>query len=112
MGIIKDVKIDSHIEEVEEELKEKVFDWLDAIGLDAASTAASKAPVDTGRLKNSIDRAVVQEEQAVYIGTNVEYAPYQEFGTSRGIAGKHFLQFGATAHIDEYKQMLEQALKE
>lgn len=112
MGIIKDVKIDSHIGEVEEELKEKVFDWLDAIGLDAASTAASKAPVDTGRLKNSIDRAVVQEEQAVYIGTNVEYAPYQEFGTSRGIAGKHFLQFGATAHIDEYKQMLEQTLKE
>lgn len=113
MGIeIKSVRIESNIEEVEEELQQKVFDWLDAIGLDAASTAASKAPVDTGRLKDSIDRAVVESENAVYIGTNVEYAPYQEFGTSRGVPGRHFIQFGATAHQAEYKSLLEQALKE
>lgn len=109
---IKSVRIESNVEAVEEELQQKVFDWLDAIGLDAASTAASKAPVDTGRLKDSIDRAVVESENAVYIGTNVEYAPYQEFGTSRGVAGKHFIQFGATAHASEYKSLLEEKLKE
>ena len=49
---------------------------------------------------------------AVYIGTNVEYAPYQEFGTSKGIPGKHFIQFGMTAHQAEYKDLLEQHLKQ
>ena len=112
MAQVSNVRIESHIEEVTDELKLKVNAWLEAIGEDAASTAANFAPVDTGRLKNSISSAVVEEEQAVYIGTNVEYAPYQEFGTSRGITGKHYIQFGATAHKEEYKAMLEQFLKE
>ena len=111
MGIVKSVKITNNIPEVTAELESKVAAWLDAIGLDAASTAAQKAPVDTGRLKNSIDHAVIESEKAVYIGTNVEYAPYQEFGTSKGVSGKHFIQFGATAHTDEYKALLEDILK-
>lgn len=35
----------------------------------------------TGNLKNSISHRVVLSEPAAYIGTNVEYAPYVEFGT-------------------------------
>lgn len=35
--------------------------------------------VDTGRLRNSISKAVVGND--VYIGTNVDYAPYHELGT-------------------------------
>ena len=98
-------------EEVLAACKEQVYAWLEAIGEDAAQTSANFAPVDTGRLKGSISSAVVESEQAVYIGTNVEYAPYQEFGTSRGIRGKHFIQFGCTAHTAEYKAMLEEYLK-
>ena len=112
MAKVISVKMTSHSEEVKVEAKAKIAAWLTAIGEDAASTAASVAPVDTGRLKNSITSAVSTEEQAAYIGTNVEYAPYQEFGTSRGIEGKHFIQFGATAHQSEYMAMLEQALRE
>ena len=108
---VKAVRIESHIDEATEEMKESVERWMIAVGLDASSTAAKYAPVYTGRLKNSITYAVDTEEQAVYIGTNVEYAPYQEFGTSRGITGKHFIQFGATAHMSEYKQKLELYLK-
>lgn len=111
MGIVKSVKITSNVEAVTEELESKVASWLDAIGLDAASTAAGQAPVDTGRLRNSISHEVVESEKAVYIGTNVEYAQYQEFGTSKGIDGKHFIQFGATAHQSEYKELLEQMLR-
>lgn len=70
---ISSVKIESNVEAVTAEMKEKMAVWLDAIGLDAASTASSVAPVDTGRLKTSIDHAVVGNQ--VYIGTNVEYAP-------------------------------------
>ncbi len=112
MAKVVEVKIEDNSEEVLEAMNEQVLAWLEAIGEDAAGTAADKAPVDTGRLKGSISSAVVESEKAVYIGTNVEYAPYQEFGTSRGVPGKHFLQFGATAHQAEYKSLLEQYLKE
>lgn len=123
MAKVVDVKITDNSEEVLEAMNEQVLNWLEAIGSDAADTAAKRAPVGTpestgipgyigGTLKNSISHAVVEGEKAVYIGTNVEYAPYQEFGTSRGIKGKHFLQFGATAHQAEYKALLEQYLKE
>lgn len=112
MARVTGVTIDSHVDEITEEMQTKINAWLEAIGQDAASTAADQAPVDTGRLKNSISHAVVEDEKTVYIGTNVEYAPFQELGTSRGIPGKHFLQFGATAHASEYKSMLENILKE
>ena len=123
MAKVVDVKLVDNSEEVLEALQDKVVDWLEAIGEDAADTAARRAPVGTpestgipgyigGTLKNSISHAVVEGENAVYIGTNVSYAPYQEFGTSRGIPGKHFLQFGATAHQAEYKSELERILKE
>ena len=128
MAKVVDVKIDftDNSEEVLKAMNEQVLAWLEGIGEDAAGTAADQAPVDTGRLKNSINWATQKsygpppgdtpigtpEENTVYIGTNVEYAPYQEFGTSRGIKGKHFLQFGATAHQAEYKSLLEQYLKE
>jgi hypothetical protein len=112
MAKVVDIKITDNSEEVLEAMNEQVLNWLEAIGEDAAGTAADRAPVDTGRLKGSISHAVVESENAVYIGTNVEYAPYQEFGTSKGIPGKHFIQFGATAHQAEYKSLLEQYLKE
>lgn len=109
--------------DIEEALRQQVEAWLEAIGEDAAGTAADVAPVDTGRLKNSINWATqtkygegdapleMPEENAVYIGTNVEYAVYQELGTSKGVAGKHFIQFGSTAHTAKYKTLLEQYLK-
>ena len=109
---VKSVRIESNVDQVEQALTEKVQTWLVAVGLDAEGVAANKAPVDTGRLKDSISHAVVESEKAVYIGTNLEYAPYQEFGTSRGVPGKHFIQFGATAHQAEYKALLEEKLKE
>lgn len=112
MARVTGVQIDSHVDEITAEMQTKINSWLEAIGQDAASTAADAAPVDTGRLKNSISHAVVEDEKTVYIGTNVEYAPFQELGTSRGIPGKHFLQFGATAHAGEYKDLLENILKE
>ena len=64
--------------------------------------------VDTGRLRNSISHTV--DGEAAYIGTNVEYAPYVELG-ARGRQGVHMLQRAASEHTDEYKQIMEDALK-
>ena len=41
--------------------------------------AVDNCPVDTGRLRDSITSTV--EGDSAVIGTNVEYAPYVEFGT-------------------------------
>jgi len=47
--------------------------------------AKKLAPVDTGRLRASITPEVRSENEAIMgvIGSNVEYAPYQEFGTGQ-----------------------------
>ena len=79
---------------------------LTAIGATAETYAKKATPVDTGRLRNSISHAV--DGEAVYIGSNVEYAPYVELGTSRAKA-HHMLQKAATEHSAEYKRLAEDA---
>ena len=81
---------------------------LEAIGLVAEGHAKKITPVDTGRLRNSISHAT--DDEAAYIGTNVEYAPYVELG-SPTIKAHHMLQRAATEHTDEYKQIMEDAMK-
>ena len=80
---------------------------LTAIGATAETYAKKATPVDTGRLRNSISHAV--DDEAVYIGSNVEYAPYVELGTSRAKA-HHMLQKAATEHSAEYKRLAEDAV--
>ena len=81
---------------------------LEAIGLTAEGHAKKDTPVDTGRLRNSINHAT--DDDAAYIGTNVEYAPYVELG-ARGRQGKHMLQRAASEHTDEYKRLMEDSMK-
>lgn len=54
---------------------------LERCGMEAEGYAKDLAPVDTGRLRNSISHQVDDSENAVYIGTNVSYAPYVELAT-------------------------------
>ena len=81
---------------------------LTAIGATAETYAKKATPVDTGRLRNSISHTV--DGEAVYIGSNVEYAPYVELGTSRAKA-HHMLQKAATEHSAEYKRLAEDAVQ-
>ena len=81
---------------------------LEAIGLVAEGHAKKLTPVDTGRLRNSISHAT--DGEAAYIGTNVEYGPYVELG-SPTIKAHHMLQKAATEHTSEYKQLMEDSMK-
>lgn len=81
---------------------------LESIGLVAEGHAKKITPVDTGRLRNSISHAT--DDEAAYIGTNVEYAPYVELG-SPTIKAHHMLQKAATEHTDEYKRLMEDSMK-
>lgn len=90
------------------ELDIKKRQALLAIGAAAEGHAKALTPVDTGRLKNSISHAA--DSDAAYIGTNVEYGPYVEYGTSR-MAGHHMLKQAATGHGSEYAAIAKAALK-
>lgn len=48
-------------------------------------SAKDRCPVDTGRLRSSITWRLGRDSQGLLgiVGTNVEYAMYQEFGTVR-----------------------------
>lgn len=82
---------------------------LEKIGLLAEGYAQMKCPVDTGNLRASITHEVDAAEKAVYIGTNVEYAPYVELGTSRQKA-QPYLRPAATEHGSQYRQVLKDTL--
>lgn len=47
-------------------------------------------------------------EHAVYIGTNVEYGQFIEFGTSR-MKARPFLRPAVANHTEEYKNLVKQA---
>lgn len=123
-------------DEVTKQLELGVKQALMAIGAKAEGYAKKDCPVDTGRLRNSITWAVEgaqgtanaetgekakwsdykkhwePEKNVVVIGTNVTYAPQQEFYDMSHKTGKaHFLRDAMTNHSDEYKKTAEAALK-
>ena len=65
---------------IELRLKEKLDKRVALKARQLRNGAVENCPVDTGRLRQSI--TVKKLEPAVYsVGTNVEYAPYVEYGT-------------------------------
>lgn len=72
-----------HSREVLEALTTQKEAALEAIGQAAEGFAKANLTqfprVDTGRLRNSVSHTT--DEDNAYVGTNVEYAPYVEFGT-------------------------------
>lgn len=69
-----------------------------------------------GTKKNTLDmnteekKMEGEKDDAVYIGTNVEYATFVENG-ARGREPIHFLRKAATEHTSEYKKLLEDSMK-
>ena len=135
----KNIEYRDNTEEVLNALEAAIKRGNEAIGMTAERHAKKKCPVDTGRLRNSITYALAGEEthvksyrankggkdretytydgtadgkkgSGVYIGTNVEYAPFVENG-ARGRPPVHFLQDAAENHTDEYKRLMEDSMK-
>ena len=133
------VTMKDNTDEFLDALEKAIDNGLTAIGMTAEGHAKRKITdypaVDTGRLRNSITFALSGEkantptytdstkkmytyngaapddkEKAVYIGTNVEYGPYVELGTSK-MPARPFLKPAATEHNEEYKKIMEAALK-
>ena len=81
-------------------------------GMDAEYYATKACPVDTGRLRASITHEVegVGRGIQMVIGTNVEYAPYVEDGTTRQTA-QPFIKPSISEHISHYQSVIKSYLK-
>lgn len=107
-GFRVDVDISDFTEEISEGIKAAIQRALVRIGLKCESYAKDLCHVITGRLRNSITNYV--EGNAVYVGSNVEYAQYEEEGTSRR-PPHPYLRPAAEGHMDEWRRILEEELE-
>lgn len=107
MGISINVEMHTNASLFRGALSDQKAMALEAIGLAAEGHAKKECPVDTGRLRASISHA--KDDDAAYIGTNVEYAPYIELGTSR-MKPRPYLRPAAENHANEYKEIVIAAL--
>lgn len=120
---ITDVKLTDNSQEVLNAAHQQIMLALEAIGQEAEGYAKENCPVGSpestgipgyvgGRLRNSIAHAVNENEQAAYIGTNVEYAIYVEYGNYKHLVGRnHFLRDAASEHGEHYRSIMEASLK-
>lgn len=129
-----DVRFIDNSGEILREFGEAVQRALERVGEQAEGYAKDLAPVDTGQLRNSISHAVDESEPAVYIGTNLEYAPCVELGTgqynpqgrptpwvyqdakgdwhwTKGNPAQPFLKPAVSDHAQTYQNIIEDELK-
>ena len=112
-GIGVQITITDNSDEVLNALENAIDRSLDAIGETAVGYAqdviTEAGRVDTGTMRESVDTD--HDERIVIIGTNLEYAPHHELGTSKGIKPIHFLKRAATEHTEEYKNLVKDSLE-
>lgn len=121
-----------------EQFRQAVLVALEKCGLTGENYAKGNLTrnqsVDTGNLRNSITHRVDPDENAAYIGTDVEYAPYVELGTGKYVPGgrptpwvyqdekgnwhithgqraKPYLKPAVADHAEAYRDIIEDELK-
>lgn len=135
------VEFKDHSAECKEEIESRALKALTMCGLVVEKFAKQLAPADTGLLRNSITWAlagkkpaaksykagkpkngVIQtgeysgtapndDELSVFVGTNVEYSPHVELGTSRQEA-QPFLKPAAANSKNALEQCFKKAFEE
>lgn len=131
-----EIRLEDNSEAVLEALKAAALRALERCGLQAEGYAKDLTPVDTGNLRNRITHQVSENGREVYIGTNVEYAPYVELGTgvyaeggggrptpwvyqdakgqwhwTRGNPAQPFLKPAVADHAQTYRNIIEDEMK-
>ena len=129
------VTIESNKEEVLKAVDEAIQKGLEECGLLAEGFAKKVSAVDTGLMRNSVTHALsgvpfshdyqddageqsgsisgeigAKTDHEMYLGTNVEYAPYVEYGTTR-MEAQPFIRPAIENHQEEYKRIMEGELK-
>ena len=83
------IKFTDHTVEIINELEKKSIAFLEEAKSSLSAQAAKNSPVKSGALKRSFvsDSRVDKSEYTAYIGSSLEYAIFQEYGT-----GEHALE--------------------
>ena len=128
------IEITDNREEIMAAMEAGVLRALEKCGLTAEGYAKKLCPVDTGNLRGSITHRTAAGENAVYIGTNNEYAAYAELGTGKYVPGgrqeawtyqdakgnwhithgqraKPYLKPAVADHAETYRKIIEDELK-
>ena len=74
-------------------------------------TKPSPRYIRTGDLRKSLSHKYVKSEKAAYIGTNLEYAPYVEYG-NQYVNERPYLRNAGRKYRDQYNQIIKDALRE
>lgn len=99
----------SHKKQIMKELERAEQAALEAIGLYVESRAKLLTPVDTGRLRDSIDH--FSDKEKATIGTAVEYAVFIEKGTSKQVA-QPYLTPAVEDNIKEINRLASKTIKD
>lgn len=108
------IRIEDHSDEYLNAVTNALDAALEGIGIHIEGEAKEELEntprrIDTGNLRNSISHAVDKGEQAVYVGTNVEYALYVHEGTSK-MAPNRYLKNAVERNKEQINQMIKNAL--
>ena len=135
-----EIRVVDHSGEVLKELDAKIERILEAWGQQGVSyvkqVITAESRVDTGAMRNSFSHQVDAGENAVYVGTNNEYALYHEYGTgiyadngkgrqtpwvyqdahgewhrTSGMKPIHMIKNGIGIHVNDFKKIAEDELK-
>lgn len=107
-NITFEVKIDN-FDQVKQLSDEAVARALEQCGALWESNVKQLSPVDTGRLRNSIEHHAESTNKMI-VATDVEYAIYQEMGT-RYQHGTPFIKPSGENNVTTFKQIIENELK-
>lgn len=78
---LESVSLETHILEAADQIDSAAEQFLTEMGALLAADAAAMSPVDEGQLKGSWDYQVDTAEKSVIVGSNLENAVWNEFGT-------------------------------
>jgi HK97 gp10 family phage protein len=103
----------SRFQEEIQKMKERREKTIKQIALFVESEAKLRVAVRTGNLRRSITHQTESNEtqSKAYIGTNIEYAPYVEFGVaSKNIPAQPYLRPAIEENRDKIKKIIEKGM--
>jgi len=103
----------SRFQEEIQKMKKRREKTIKQIALFVESEAKLRAPVRTGNLRRSITHEVENGENVskAYIGTNVIYAPYVEWGVaSKNIPAQPYLRPAIDENRDKISEMIKKGM--
>ena len=93
---------------ISQSIKESTIHIHNAVKESIARGTNAPVTVDTGRFLNSVDFELADDDGAIY--TELEYAKFLEFGTSKMTARPHFKNT-ASKEKAKVKDIIESAIK-